>query len=125
MRPILNWLKSLRSGPKPSGLIKLGYGVPAPAWRSGKTPFGGIVEKTLASVGALPGDVVEVDEHGTARVVGRRPRVAGKQPEMSEQAITAALRTIYGDDVASLVNVTAGANVVVFRKSNHTQEKYV
>ena len=116
----MNWLKRLVSGSEPSGAIKLGYGVLEPVPRKGKSTFGDVIEKTLASIGARPGDVVEVDEHGAARVVGRRPRIAGKQTDMSEQAILAALKRIYGDDVASLVNVTAGANVVVFRKPNHT-----
>jgi hypothetical protein len=49
-------------------------------------------------------------------VVGRCPRVVGEQTDMPEQAILAALKRIYGDDVANLINVTAGANVVVFRK---------
>jgi hypothetical protein len=120
MGPILNWLKRLVAASEPSDVIKLGFGVLEPVSRKGKSPFGDMIEKTLASIGARPGDVVEVDEHGTARVVGRRPRIAGEQTDMSEQAILAALKGIYGDDVASLVNVTAGANVVVFRKPNHT-----
>jgi hypothetical protein len=112
--------KATFAASEPSDVIKLGFGVLEPVSRKGKSPFGDMIEKTLASIGARPGDVVEVDEHGTARVVGRRPRIAGEQTDMSEQAILAALKRIYGDDVASVVNVTAGANVVVFRKPNHT-----
>lgn len=116
----MNWLKRLVSGSEPSGVIKLGYGVLEPASRKGKSPFGDVIEKTLASIGARPGDVVEVDEHSAARVVGSRLRIADEQTDMSERAILAAFKRIYGDDVASLVNVTVGANVVVFRKPNHT-----
>jgi hypothetical protein len=72
-----------------------------------------------ASVGVRPGDIVEVNELGAARVVGRRLHLASERPDASEEAIRDALARIYGDDAASLDNVTAGTNVVVFRKTQN------
>lgn len=62
MESILSWLKRLVSGSEPSGVIEFCYGVLEPASRNGKSPFGGIVEMALASIGARPGDIVEVDD---------------------------------------------------------------
>ncbi|MBW5285285.1 hypothetical protein [Burkholderia gladioli] len=72
-----------------------------------KSPFSDAIVKTLASIGACPGDIVEVNEFGAARVVGRRPHLASERPDASEQAILEALTRIYGDDAAGLDNVTA------------------
>ncbi|MGC4418492.1 MULTISPECIES: hypothetical protein [Cupriavidus] len=116
MRSILKWARRLVGGSEPRGGIKLVYGVPETASRNGRSPFSDAILKTLASVGARPGDIVEVNEFGAARVVGRRPHLANEQPDVSEEAIRVALRGIYGDDAASLANVMAGSNVVVFRK---------
>lgn len=35
---------------------------------------------------------------------------------MSEQSMRARLKAVYGDEVSQVVDVAAGANVVVFRK---------
>jgi hypothetical protein len=126
MASLLNWLKrwviKSDSGFEVRGTIRLGYDISEPATRPGKSPFGGVIEKAIAESGAEPGDLVEIDEHGAARVVGRRPRLAGEgeQGDTSEQGIRARLKAIYGDDAAYLADVTAGANVVVFRKPNQT-----
>ncbi|WP_225031031.1 hypothetical protein [Paraburkholderia sp. XV] len=117
LRSVLKWAKGIVGGSEPSGVFKLGYGVAEPTTRMGKSAFSDAIVNTLASIGARPGDIVEVNELGAARVVGRRPHLANEQPDASEQALRAALRKIYGEDAASLDNVTAGANIVVFRKS--------
>ncbi|CAB3973542.1 hypothetical protein BCO37747_08157 [Burkholderia contaminans] len=120
LRSILKWVKRFGRGPEPSGVFKLGHGIATPATGMGRSPFSDAIVRALASVGALPGDIVEVNEFGMARVVGRRPHLANEQPDMSEQAIRAALERIYGVDAAILANVTAGSNIVVFRKPSHT-----
>ncbi|MGP8431927.1 hypothetical protein ACT2FY_00400 [Paraburkholderia fungorum] len=117
LRSVLKWAKGLVSGAELSGVLKLGYRVAEPTTGVGKSAFSDVIVKTLASIGALPGDIVEVNEFGAARVVGRRPHLANEQPDASEPAIRAALTKIYGEDAGRLDNVTAGANVVVFRKS--------
>ncbi|GAB6852701.1 hypothetical protein [Paraburkholderia kururiensis] len=116
---MFKWAKALVGRPEPSGVFKLGHGVAAPTTRMGKSPLSDVIAKTLASIGARPGDIVEVNEFGAARVVGRRPHLAGERPDASEQAIREALTRIYGDDAVGLDNVTAGANVVVFRKTRN------
>lgn len=113
---MFKWAKAHIGSPEPSGVFKLGHGVAEPTTRMGKSPFSDAIVKTLASIGARPGDIVEVNEFGAARVVGRRPQLAGEQPDASEQAIREALTRVYGDEAASLDNVTAGANIVVFRR---------
>lgn len=122
MAPTLNWLnrrvKRRGNGFEVGGTITLGRAMPEPTTRYGKSPFGGLAEKAIAESGAEPGDIIEIDEHGAARVVGRPPRIAGEPNDMSEQGIRARLRAIYGDEAASLADVTAGANVVVSRKRN-------
>jgi hypothetical protein len=120
VRLIFRWIKRFVGVSEPSGVLKLGYGAPAAVSRHGRSPFSDAIVRTLASVGARPGDIVEVNAIGAARVVGRRPHLANEQPDVSEQAIRAALRTIYGDDAAILANVSAGSNVVVFRTPQHT-----
>ncbi|MEM5460728.1 hypothetical protein VSR69_38800 [Paraburkholderia phytofirmans] len=115
----LEWAKQLIGGSEPSGVFKLGHGVAEPTTRMGKSDFSNAIIKTLASVGARPGDIVEVNELGAARVVGRRPHLTSELPDASEEAIRDALRRIYGDDAAGLENVTAGTNVVVFRKTQN------
>lgn len=78
MRSILTWAKRLVGGSEQSGVFKLGYGVAEPASRKGRSPFDDAIVRTLASVGARPGDIVEVNELGAARVVGRpQQRVRG------------------------------------------------
>jgi len=77
------------------------------------------IAEVIAACDAEPGDIVEVDEHGTARVVGRRPRIVGEKGAMTEYVIRERLRKIYGDDVAYSLDVTNGSNVVVFRQSKH------
>ncbi|PRG14962.1 hypothetical protein C6Q17_07470 [Burkholderia contaminans] len=91
LRSILKWVKRFGRGPEPSGVFKLGHGIATPATGMGRSPFSDAIVRALASVGALPGDIVEVNEFGMARVVGRRPHLANEQPDMSEQAIRAAL----------------------------------
>lgn len=120
MRSILKWVKRLVGGAEPRGVFNLSYGFPKASSRNGRSPLSDSILRTLASVGARPGDIVEVNEFGVARVVGGRPYLANEQPDVSEQAIRAALNRIYGDDAASLANVTAVSNVVVFRKPKHT-----
>ncbi|MBW5285083.1 hypothetical protein [Burkholderia gladioli] len=118
---MFKWAKDLVGKPEPSGVFKLGHGVAAPTTGMGKSPFSDAIVKTLASIGACSGDIVEVNEFGAARVVGRRPQLAGGRPDASERAIREALRRIYGNDAAGLdnVTVTAGANVVVFRRTKN------
>ncbi|MBB5546658.1 hypothetical protein [Paraburkholderia fungorum] len=120
MDSTLNWQKRLIRGREASGVIKLGSSesAPAPTSRNWKSPFGGVIERAVAASAEEPGDIVEVDDHGAARVVGRRPRVAGAPSDISEQAIRARLRAIYGDEASRLGDVKAGANVVVFRRLN-------
>ncbi|WP_321809040.1 hypothetical protein [Burkholderia sp. BCC1993] len=93
----------------------IGYGFPDPV-RKGRTPLNDVILKTLASIGARDGEVVEVNEHGVAYVVGRLPYLVANDPNPSAEAAGAALRQIYGEDAASLDYVPFGANVVVFRK---------
>ncbi|WP_321908241.1 hypothetical protein [Burkholderia cepacia] len=122
LRSILKWVKRFGRGPEPSGVFEFGHGIATPATRMGRSPFSDAIIRTLASVAALPGDIVEVNEFGMARVVGRRPHLANEQPDLSETAIRAALGRIYGVDAPIIANVTAGSNVVVSRKPSHTQE---
>lgn len=74
-----------------------------------------MVDYAIAASGAQPGDIVEVDLDGRARVVGRRLCLAGEEPNLSEHAIRASLQELYGDDVPNLADVKRGNNVVVFR----------
>lgn len=120
MRSMLRWVKRLVGGSQPSGVFKLGYGSPVASSRNGRLPFDDAILRTLASVGARPGDIVEVDAFGAARVVGCRPHLANEQQDVSEQAIRAALKMIHGDDAASPAYVTAGSNLVVFHTHKHT-----
>lgn len=113
---VLEWAKRRFGESEPAGVFKHGYGVAEPTTRLGKSAFSDAIVKTLASIGARPGDIVEVNERGAARVVGCRPHLASERPEASEQAIRDALRRIYGDEAATLDNVMAGGNIVVFRK---------
>jgi len=101
LRSVLKGAKGLVSGAEHTGAFKLGYGVAEPTTRMGKSALDDAIVKTLASIGARPGDIVEVNEIGAARVVGRRPHLANAQPDASEQAIRAALRRIYGEDAAT------------------------
>ncbi|ASL48882.1 hypothetical protein bAD24_p00905 (plasmid) [Burkholderia sp. AD24] len=80
LRSILKWAKGLVAGAEPSGAFKLGYGVAKPTTRMGRSAFSDAIVKTLASIGARPGDIVEVNEFVAARVVGRRPHLAHEQP---------------------------------------------
>ncbi|WP_321944032.1 hypothetical protein [Paraburkholderia tropica] len=109
--------KRFFSKPELNGGIRVGYGVEEPMPRMGKSPFSDAIVKTLASIGARSGDIVEVNEHGSARVVGRRLHLASETPDASEQGIREALRRIYGDEAANLDNVMVGGNIVVFRKA--------
>ncbi|WP_334026268.1 hypothetical protein [Burkholderia gladioli] len=84
---MFKWAKDLVGKPEPSGVFKLGHGVAAPTTGMGKSPFSDAIVKTLASIGACSGDIVEVNEFGAARVVGRRPQLASGRPDASEQAI--------------------------------------
>ncbi|MBJ9711213.1 hypothetical protein [Burkholderia gladioli] len=120
---MFKWAKDLGGKPEPSGVFKLGHGVATPTTGMGKSPFSDAIVKTLASIGACPGDIVEVNDFGAARVVGRSPHLASERPDASEQAIREALTRIYGDDAAGLDNVTAGANVVVFRRTQNACSK--
>jgi hypothetical protein len=117
MAGIAEWVKRLRGTSGVTGVLKLQPGVATPPARSGKSPFGDVVAKAVAACGAEPGNIVEVDEQGAVRVVGRRPHLAGEKGDISEQAIRARLGEIYGNDVPSVVDVTTGANVVIFRNS--------
>lgn len=106
--------KQFGGGTNFSGVFRLGKGITEPTSRMGKDHVTDTIFKALALVAAQPGDIVEINEHGV-RIVGRRPHLANEQPDVSEQAIREALKRIYGNDAASLENVSAGANVVVFR----------
>ncbi|UKD18072.1 hypothetical protein L3V59_42105 (plasmid) [Burkholderia aenigmatica] len=117
---IMKWVKRLVRRSEPTSIFELGSGMAVPVSRNGRHPFDDAIIRALAFVGARPGDIVEINELGLARVVGRRPHLPGEQPDQSEQAIRAALSRIYGDDAASLAGVTAGSNVVVFRKPRNT-----
>lgn len=88
-----------------------------PTWRKGKSTLEDKIAEVIAASGAEPGDIVEVDEYGTARVVGRSPRIAGEEGDKSEHAIRARIRKIYGNEAANIVDVTHSSNVIVFRKS--------
>ncbi len=109
------WLKRLFDRSTPTGRLTLQPGVQLPTWRKGKSALADKVAAAITASGAEPGDIVEVDEQGAARVVGRLPRIAGVEGDHSEHAIRGRIRAIYGDDAAHLVDVSHGSNVVVFR----------
>lgn len=123
MAGIAEWVKRLRRESAITGVLRLQPGAAPVPSRSGKPAFGDVVAKTIAACGAEPGDIVAVDEQGGARVVGRRPRLVGEKGDTSGQFIRARLGEIYGEDVSSEVDVTAGANVVVFRIAKQVSEK--
>lgn len=114
---MLNWIKQLIST-KPAAGILIGPKFDPYQPRAGKSEFSKVIESAIAASGARPGDIVEVDQHGMARVVGRRLCVAGEKQNLSEHAIRAKLMELYGEDVPILSDVKRGGNVVVFRKQN-------
>ena len=112
---LIDWLKRLFGGSKLSGEMVFEPDLLMPLARKGKDQFGEKIANAIVTSGAEPGDIVEVDEKGIPRVVGRRPRIVGQEVEMSEYTIRDRLRKIYGEDVAFSLDVKNGSNVVVFR----------
>lgn len=117
MTQIAGWLKRLRGESGVTGALNLQPGIGTAPTRNGKSPLSDAVAKAIAASGAEPGDIVEVDDQGAARIVGRRLHLAGEECDISEQAIRSRLGEIYGDDASNLADVTTGSNVVVFRTS--------
>jgi hypothetical protein len=70
--------------------------VQTPPPRRGISPAADIIAKAVAASGAEPGDIIEIDQHGAARVVGRRPRIVDEKGDSSERAVRARLTALYG-----------------------------
>jgi hypothetical protein len=115
---MLGWMKRLFGNSIPNPRPVLHTGVEVPTWHKGKSPKADKIAEAITACGAEPGDVVEIDEHGAARVVGRRPRVVGQESDQSGGAIRARLREIYGADAPNLIDdVQDGSNVIVYRNT--------
>lgn len=114
---MLNWIKQVFSK-KPVAGVLIGPNFDPFQPRAGKSDLSKVIDQAIEASGAQAGDIVEIDGNGMARVVGRRPALAGQEHSPTEHAIRATLRELYGEDVPILADVKRGSNIVVFRNQN-------
>lgn len=121
---MFSWLRKILGSPARAGAaaLPLQTRLHEPMSRKGKSDLADKVVQAIGLSGAVPGDIVEVDDQGAARVVGRRPRLVGQPADDSEEGMRARLMRIYGSEASAMLDdVTSGSNVIVFRKSKATR----